>query len=146
MTLGYTKMFLIVTEEAVVKGHFCSLLLSNIYWLTSLSTDQTRSVRSIFSHSASCTFLFFHFPEAGSSCMWEFGFDRRCCLFSVLCFSDHGFSYRSGALWLQHLSCSTICFRMMFLCLRPYLLSNLNQFPLRFVTLSKYAFAVVFRI
>ena len=31
MTLDYTKMFLIVTEEAVVKGHFTYIYILYIY-------------------------------------------------------------------------------------------------------------------
>ena len=44
----------------VVKGHFCSFLVSNIYWLTSLSTDYERSMIHYF-HSTSQIFLSFFF-------------------------------------------------------------------------------------
>ena len=36
MTLDWIRL-----ATASTKGHFCSVLISNIYWLTSLSTDST---------------------------------------------------------------------------------------------------------
>ena len=39
MTLDYCFFCHDKKHFCVVKGHFCSFLLSSIYWLTSLSTD-----------------------------------------------------------------------------------------------------------
>ena len=46
MTLDYTKMFLIVTEEAVVKGHFTSAWADSQFVLGAnlIVIAQTRSV------------------------------------------------------------------------------------------------------
>ena len=57
-------------STASTKGHFCSLLISNIYWLTSLSTDSTITV-SYLDPSAN-HFFTLHIPSAGCSFVWEF--------------------------------------------------------------------------
>jgi len=74
-------LYLVIDTFLTAKGYFCSFLLSNIYWLTSLSTVSTLA---FFLFYSAIHIFFTHIPLAGCSYMWEF-LVLRLRLFSTLC-------------------------------------------------------------
>jgi len=59
MTLDYCFFCHDKKHFFVVKGHFCSFLVSNIYWLTSLSADS--DISPFFINHTSEARIFFHY-------------------------------------------------------------------------------------
>ena len=70
------------SRNLTAKGYFCSLLVSNIYWLTSLSTDWT-IVAFTISIPKHCLIGLFHFSSARSSFMSVIGLGLGFVLFSA---------------------------------------------------------------
>ena len=61
-----------ISTFCVVKGHFASFLVSNIYWLTSLSTDLT----IVFSAIISKAQVFVTNPISGTILSVEYGIEK----------------------------------------------------------------------
>ena len=63
------------THLFLVKGYFCSLLVSSIIYFTSLSTEYAFLFLTKFPNHISFSFFLFYFPVKRDSFMWEYFYE-----------------------------------------------------------------------